>query len=94
MMERVDAAVLARGRGQGEEGDVRLPDSVVVRRGAKAVARVLVEQFVETRFVDRRLAGVDRRDDVLVDVDVDDVMTQIGEVGPRASCRRSRSRRC
>ena len=37
------------------------------------------DEFREPVFVDRGLAGVDRVDDLLVDVDVDDLVAEVGE---------------
>ena len=77
----VDAAVLACGGRQREEREFGIEDGVVLGGRGEPVAAVGRQQVVESRFVDRRLTGVDRLNDLRVDVDVDDLVIQIGETG-------------
>ncbi len=82
---QVDAAVVVlRGR-QTEEGYVGVEHGRVVGGRPEATgalgASVGGDELVEARLVDGRVAVVDRCDDLLVDIDVDDVVAEVSETG-------------
>jgi len=72
-------------RGETEEGDVGVEDGPVVGGRPKATSAIWPgvggDEIREARLVDRGVAGGDRLDDRLVDVDVDDVVAEIREAG-------------
>ena len=74
-------ALLVGRRRECEKGNVGLAYCVVLGRRPEPIASVSLDEVVETRFVDRRLARVDRVDDPLVDVDRENLVAQIGETG-------------
>jgi len=77
----VETATLGLGRGQTEKRNVRVADCTVVRRRAEVRARVVGDSLLETRLVNRCLPGVYRRDDFIVDLDIDYVVADICEAG-------------
>ena len=78
---QVDAAVLAGGRLDREEGQVRVEDGVVVSRRAESVADVFRVEFIEPGLSDGRVAGVEPLDDRLIDVDGGHVVAEVRKAG-------------
>ena len=77
----VNAAVLARGRLDREEGHVSLGNSLVAGRRFEICTSMLRDEVVEPRFVDRGLSIVQRCDDLLIDIDRQYIVAEIGETG-------------
>jgi len=77
----VETATFGLGRGQTEKRNIRVADCIVVRRRAEVRARVVGDSLLETRLVNRCLPGVYRRDDFIVDLDIDYVVADICEAG-------------
>jgi hypothetical protein len=78
------AVTAARRRTDGDHDRVRLDDTG--RLGGElqaALAHVRFDQFGQAGLEDRNLTAVERRDLGGVLIDAGDVMTEIGETGPR-----------